>query len=301
MEIWVNLNRDGNYEGKYWIRPKKHITVDELVEQYLEYASANKSVSTYESDRCRIKANLLPFFKGCLLNHITPQKLEQYKLLRIRQGAKPKTINNELRNLSHMFTMAIRWGYIGENVVRYTEKMKISKKSPRFLSEDEIYRLLHAAEGSHLYPLILCALHTGMRQSELFNLQWSDIDFLNKSITVQSKDNWHTKNYKARVLGLTPELEMAFAQLKIEQEMLGINTLYVFILQLPYAGKSNSDMGFRHGYGTFLARGRSFVEKAQKQKIPEALRRLGFKLVAGEGFEPSTFGLCVPLQLALPG
>lgn len=27
----------------------------------------------------------------------------------------------------------------------------------------------------------------------------------------------------------------------------------------------------------------------------------GIKLVAGEGFEPSTFGLCVPLQLSLPG
>ena len=24
-------------------------------------------------------------------------------------------------------------------------------------------------------------------------------------------------------------------------------------------------------------------------------------MVAGEGFEPSTFGLCVPLQLSLPG
>jgi hypothetical protein len=31
---------------------------------------------------------------------------------------------------------------------------------------------------------------------------------------------------------------------------------------------------------------------------------VGMKLknmVAGEGFEPSTFGLCLPLQLALPG
>ena len=29
--------------------------------------------------------------------------------------------------------------------------------------------------------------------------------------------------------------------------------------------------------------------------------RLKRALVAGEGFEPSTFGLCIPLQLSLPG
>ncbi len=30
-------------------------------------------------------------------------------------------------------------------------------------------------------------------------------------------------------------------------------------------------------------------------------RGMSVSVVAGEGFEPSTFGLCVPLQLSLPG
>ncbi|MBD3183481.1 tyrosine-type recombinase/integrase [Candidatus Poribacteria bacterium] len=50
------------------------------------------------------------------------------------------------------------------------------------------------------------ALHTGIRKSELFNLQWSDIDFDMGIITVQAKKDWHTKNYRSRILPITPVL-----------------------------------------------------------------------------------------------
>ncbi len=47
----------------------------------------------------------------------------------------------------------------------------------RVLNQDEINALLEACKGSHIYPIIVTALHTGMRKSELLNLGWSDIDF----------------------------------------------------------------------------------------------------------------------------
>jgi len=40
----------------------------------------------------------------------------------------------------------------------------------------------------------VAALHTGMRKSELLNLKWSDISFNQRTITVQAKEDWHTKN-----------------------------------------------------------------------------------------------------------
>ena len=97
--------------------------------------------------------------------------------------------------------------------------MKVSKKVMRFMNQDEIRRLIEASRDSYIYPLIITALHTGMRKSELFNLMWSDVNFDQQMITVQSKGDWHTKNYKSRSLQLTPvlyEVLKAHRQLHLE-------------------------------------------------------------------------------------
>jgi len=124
--------------------------------------------------------------------------------------------------------MAIRWGYINHNVVSSVEKMRVSKNVARFLNQDEIQRLIEASRDSYIYTLIMTALHTGMRKSELLNLKWSEIDFQQRTVTIQSNDDWHTKNYKPRVLQLIPvlyEVLKAHRQLHLE---LGIQSDYVF-------------------------------------------------------------------------
>lgn len=131
-------------------------------------------------------------------------------------------------NLSHMLRMGIRWRYIDWNVVSSVDKMKVPEKSPRFLNRQEIQRLTEAAKSSHIYPLIMTALHKGMRKSELFNLKWSDIDFSQHVVTVQSKDDWHTKNYKSRAIQLTPALYKVLREHRKLHLELGLQSEYVF-------------------------------------------------------------------------
>ena len=192
--------------GKWGLTPTEHRRFEDLVSEYLEYAEVSKATSTLKTDTSRIEKHLLPFFSGLPIQSITPQLVDRYKAKRVREGAAPKTVNNELLNLSHMMKMAIRWNYADRNVVTDVEKLKVPKNPPRFLSREEIECLIVAARNSHIYPLIVTALHTGMRKSELLNLQWSDIDFAMHSVTVQCKEDWHTKNYKARVIQMTPVL-----------------------------------------------------------------------------------------------
>lgn len=53
----------------------------------------------------------------------------------------------------------------------------------RFLSEEEEARL-HPAVGGEHWPLVAVALHTGLRQSEQFHLQWENVDFTTGILTV---------------------------------------------------------------------------------------------------------------------
>ena len=192
-------------EGKWTLR-NKEMTFGELLPEYFEYSKAAKAKSTYSNDKYRIEAHLLPYFGGTSLKEISPQMLDKYKAKRIREEASNNTVNHELVCLSHIMKMAIRWRYAEHNPVSSIEKMKVPKCPPKFLSLEEIDRLLEASMGSHIYPILMTALHTGLRKSELLNLRWSDIDFGQCTITVQPKADWSTKNYKSRIISLTPIL-----------------------------------------------------------------------------------------------
>ncbi len=102
--------------------------------------------------------------------------------------------------------MAVRWGYAEQNPATAVEKLKVARRFPRFLSLEEIDRLLDACRGTHIYPIVMTAIHTGMRKSEFLNLLWSDVDFDQRKISIQPSKDWHTKNYKSRTMSMTPAL-----------------------------------------------------------------------------------------------
>jgi hypothetical protein len=143
--------------GKWELWERQEILFDGLVEEYLEYAENSKSRSAYTCDKSRILGHLLPYFDKMPVNRITAQMVDSYKSMRMKQKAAPKTIVLELSNLSHMLKMAVRWRYVDKNVAEMVEKPKLVKNSPRFLTQYEIKRLIEAAQGSHIYPLIVTA------------------------------------------------------------------------------------------------------------------------------------------------
>ncbi len=97
--------------------------------------------------------------------------------------SKPNSNNTLLRMkavLSSIFQYGIDKKYLDKNptiqVCIKTEPNQIE----RFLSDDERIRLLNACHESSwdkMYLLILLAITTGMRKSELIYLRWTDIDF----------------------------------------------------------------------------------------------------------------------------
>jgi len=90
---------------------------------------------------------------------------------------------------------------------------------------------LEAVRDSHLYPLIVAAIHTGMWKSELLNLKWSDVKLTRGTVTIQAKKDWHTKNYRSRTLQMTPVLQKVLVEHKKTQRQLGFESDYVFSYQ----------------------------------------------------------------------
>jgi len=168
------------------IYENKRVLFEEFAKDYLEYSKANKAPGSYRRDIVNIH-NLTVDFGGKLLSEITAEKIERYKAKRIKKVS-PASVNRELSCLSHMFTLAIRWNIVSKNPMKSVEKFKEPPGRVRFLTLDEIERLIKAC-SPHLRPIVITALNTGMRKSEILNLKWKDVDLTQRTITIRKSKN----------------------------------------------------------------------------------------------------------------
>src|SRR5574341_2677692 len=97
-----------------------------------------------------------------------------------------------------MLNKAVDWKNIKDTP--RIKLLKVQNQPVKFLTVDEVDRLIDAAT-IWLKPKLLVLRNTGMRQHELFNLRFKDIDFNNKTIVVTSNK---TNNF--RVIPMNQEL-----------------------------------------------------------------------------------------------
>jgi integrase len=105
-------------------------------------------------------------------------------------------------------------GYISRNPTAGVELPTYSGKKPKPLTEDQANRLLAAAEGHRLYPLLYSLLATGARIGEMLALNWENVDLEGGTIQIEHTlvdrnghlSLGHPKNPESRrVIPLTAE------------------------------------------------------------------------------------------------
>jgi integrase len=117
------------------------------------------------------------------LSEITSLHIEQFKSAKLGSSLSPQTINNHLNILGKCLRCAEEW-----DELKQVPKMKPLKVPPRgfdFLSREESERLLDSIDDPVWHTLVLLALRTGLRVSELLGLEWSDIDFERQLLTLR--------------------------------------------------------------------------------------------------------------------
>ncbi len=177
-------------EGK-WYLPEAGTdkTVKELLERYLrDHSKPNKAPKTHLCDLSRVQ-HLIRAFGDLTLKEIRPSLIAAYKSKRRADGAAAKTINNELTLLGHAFQLAVKeWEWVADNPVQRVSKEKVHNLIERWLTAEEEQRLL-AASPVWLQEIIVFAVNTGLRQSEILNLQWGQVDLFRRTITLLEQKN----------------------------------------------------------------------------------------------------------------
>ena len=203
--LWAQKTEASIRVGKYFSQAEsKRHTFSDLAARYIKTALGNKSPKVRIQYQQQLK-KWCEMIGDRSLAEINPavisecrEKLSEEKthLGKIRSSA---SINRYMAVLSSIFSVAVReWQWVEENPVKKIKKLKESEGRNRFLSEDEIDRLIKACRGSrnkNLLLVVVLSLSTGARQMEIWGLKWREVDLNEGTATLIE-----TKNSQIRVV-----------------------------------------------------------------------------------------------------
>ncbi len=144
--------------------------------------------------------------------------MRQYLLKCQEKGDKTGTINTKLLRIRAFLNYLVECGVIKTNPAKKIKPQKEDVKIEVFSDEQinqmlNFYRRIRRREKSYVayrdYMIIVTILGTGIGRCEIINLQWSDVDFVNKSISV------FVKNRRKETIPITDKLAKELAAYQI--------------------------------------------------------------------------------------
>lgn len=175
---------------------KNKITVEQLLNEWLEYSKTIWSPKTYVSNKHWVE-NINNSIGHIHLKDLNVKILENfYTELRTNTKYSDKTIQHHYTIISTALNKAVVWGYILNNPNTRIEKPKIKKKEIECYSPEEVEKLVDYLQNECIkyQALIMLALDSGARRGEITGLTWEDIDF-NKSTININKSTQYLKDY----------------------------------------------------------------------------------------------------------
>ena len=189
-----------------------------------DYAEQNLDATTVATYKRLLKAHILPVIGHLKLSKVQPNHLNKlyYTLLHERKDGKeggyaPKTIKHIHNIISVIYSTAMKWNIVLDNPC---DRVDIPKQTPtrdkikyfnieqteRFIALldkdyittcnahdriDDTGKAYHVAEYSETRKLptqfklfFLLAVYGGMRRGEILALEWSDLDFIQRSVSI---------------------------------------------------------------------------------------------------------------------
>jgi len=155
---------------------------------FSEYLRLRNKLKGRANDIYRFKNYLEKEFANITPSCVTQDDIERFKHnLQIRE-LKPATIRHVLELLRRLANFAAK-NNLCSGLSFKIQMPKVENYKTEELSNAQLQKLMQVLEEEsdiQVSNLVRLALYTGMRRGELFNLNWGDIDFYNKTITVKS-------------------------------------------------------------------------------------------------------------------
>lgn len=151
---------------------------------------ANATVIAYSKDIEQLGEYLAKEKGITTVDGVTTENIDDFKenLKRLRYTS--KSVSRKINSIKSFFRFLIGENYVQGNPATGVSHPKIEQSPPRVLTKTEYRALRDTARGdARMFAVIELLLQTGMRISELANLQLSDVDYDRDVITIQAQNS----------------------------------------------------------------------------------------------------------------
>ncbi len=148
-------------------------------------------------------------FGGTRLSGITANTVEQFQTDEMARVSSAGT-NKNVSLLKAMLRKGMDWGMVSRELEHSLKRISHLRESNRmrYLSKEECQTLINACEP-YLKPIVITALNTGMRKSEILNLKWERVDLRHGFILLGND----TKNGERREIPLNDSMRATLQRL----------------------------------------------------------------------------------------
>lgn len=182
-QIWIHKISNNLDQG--WDYANGQTVLKDYLEQWLN--AHEITLRDYTSHRYKqvIRLHINPNIGDIQLNDLTINRIERFYRALIKGGIGIRTTREAHAILHKALNKAVRYGFIQNNPAHGAALPRYRHTEMQVLDEKEVNRFLAASSHSFQKALYQVALTTGMRQGELFGLQWPDINWDNEFINVK--------------------------------------------------------------------------------------------------------------------
>lgn len=150
--------------------PSECHSMEALFNRYMTEVAPLKSKASYNHNIYQVKT-LRQVFGHLRPNQITP--VHVYRFLDLRGKHSAASANKEKELLSHVFTMAIRWGITATNPCKEVKKLPV-KKHDRYINDAEFMAVRKIAH-KFMKAMMDFAYLTGLRRGDIISVKISDL------------------------------------------------------------------------------------------------------------------------------
>ena len=177
----------------------------DLTARFLIHQKARLSNKAYTRESGLVRQHLQPFFAG-RVSAIRRVDIQRYITKRCAEVS-PYSVQKEINSLKHLLRLAIEWEIIPFSPPQGVKCPKVPAGRVRYLHQNEFLYLLQLCPD-WLRPLVVLAVTTGMRRSEILSIRWIDVDAQNRRILLSQ-----TKNGDGRIVYLNDTALAAISSL----------------------------------------------------------------------------------------